>query len=233
MQIEIPALGTKAPSMKSFFDAVLSQQKRFSFLGGVGGGSTTKIATAVPANPAQEDSTPVSEEVHDASNVSPAIAVAVDVNEVEQRECIRRLVAYLETRLVEDIEGEKSCFIGSSVPPISLLDYVDRLVRYSNQWADDTPSANSTGLRCVTVAVDYLERAQVRLTPRSVHRYLMSATLLAIKYTEDFAISNKFWGDVGGCKLNDVNRMEAAFCSVLGWNFRIQNAELMMVMKQI
>ena len=231
MQIEIPALGAKAPSMKSFFDAVLSQQKRFSFLGG---STTTKIATAVPANPAQE-SPPPSEEVQEAANVAPVVAVVVDCNEAEQRECVQRLVSYLESRLLEDVEGEKSCFIGSSSPPISLLDYVDRLVRYSNQWADDTPSATSTGLRCVTLAVDYLERSQVRLTPRSVHRYLMSATLLAIKYTEDFAISNKFWGDVGGCKLQDVNRMEAAFCTVLGWNFRIQNAESMRMMmtKQI
>jgi len=125
--------------------------------------------------------------------------------------------------LSEDDPNEKSCFLGSSAPPITILDYVERLVRYVNQWAEDEPSPTSTGIRCLLLAVEYLERANLKITSRSVHRFVMCGVLLAVKFTEDFAISNKFWGEVGGCKLDDVNRMEAAFCQLLEWRFDVSS----------
>lgn len=159
-------------------------------------------------------------EVEDEQPQAVCAEVKILSPEEEQAEIIRNVVNFLQAMLVEDSPDEKSCFVGSAVPGIALLDYVERLVRYANQWAEEKPSKASAGVRCLMFAVDYLQRANARLTPRSVHRYLMTAVLAAIKFTEDFAISNQFWGDVGGCKLDDVNRMEVSFALALNWSFR-------------
>jgi len=144
--------------------------------------------------------------------------------EFDQKHTLAKVVALLDSMTVEDLPDAKSCFIGSAIPPITLLDYVERLVKYTNQWAEDTVGPNSTGVRCILIAAEYIRRSKVRLTVRSVHRYVMAAMLLAVKFTEDFAISNQFWGDVGGCKLEDVNRMEIAFCKDLEWNMCVDEA---------
>lgn len=210
LQIEIPHLASKAGSVKSFFDSVITQHKRFSFLGS----SSSKIAVLAEKP-----------ESHHHNDILDAIPVQVSrldsTPEQDQSATIRKVVAHLTSIMVEDDLEEKSCFIGSATPPITLEDYLERIVKYANQWAEDKPSSTSTGIRCIMVAVEYLTRSQSRLTPRSIHRYIMTAVLLAIKFTEDFAISNKFWGDVGGCKLEDVNRMEAALCIELQWRLNI------------
>jgi hypothetical protein len=205
MTLEIPALA-KAPSVRSLFGAVVSHHRRFSFL------SSSSSSSSNTPKPMME-----------VENETPTLSTVAAVErspEEEQREILRNVVSYLESLMVEDSAEEKSCFVGSAVPGISLHDYVERLVKYANQWADEKPSRHCAGVRCVLIGLDYLSRAKVRLTPRSVHRYMMTAVLVAIKFTEDFAISNQFWGDVGGCKLEDVNRMEIAFVTALNWSLQ-------------
>jgi hypothetical protein len=209
MQIEIPSF-VKTHSVKSLFDVVMhnSHTKRFSF------GSTSSKLVSIPV--AKEEP----------QQQQPEPTGRVLTPQEEQCEIINKMANYIDKFLVtEDNPSDKSCFLGTAVPPINLVDYIERLVKYINQWAEDIAGPNSPGIRCMLLAVEYLERSRVKITPRSVHRYLMSAVLIAVKFTEDFAISNKFWGDVGGCKLEDVNRMEMAFCQILSWNFSVSTDE--------
>jgi len=216
MQIDLPAF-TKTPSVRSFFDAVISasgQTRRLSLA------SSARSLLSVPFTGKDLEL-----EVEDVESV-PVDVLPVKTPEEEQTEIIERLVSHIVNNLmVDDNDSDKSYFLGSAIPPITLLDYLERLVKYVNQWDEDTPRATSTGIRCCLMAVSYLERSKVRVTPRSVHRYVMTAILVAIKSTEDFAISNKFWGDVGGCRLEDVNRMEIALCQLLQWNLTITAEE--------
>ena len=217
MQIELPTF-VKTPSVKSFFDVVLASthhhHRKFSFSSGA------KVA----APPVSSNSTGEVGLEDVVRRLSISNCVAIKTPQEEQSDVIQKLNDYLTALLASDDEvQEKSCFLGTAVPPISILDYIERLVKYVNQWAEDEPCASSTGVRCCLMAVEYLERTKVRLAPRSVHRYFLAAVLMAIKTTEDFAISNKFWGDVGGCKVEDVNRMEVAFCKLLEWNFEVSS----------
>lgn len=207
MTLEIPSLA-KAPSMKSLFGAVITQQKRFSQVLSTATSSTWSTASNVPPT-------------EDVSRTKAQSIIREVPGEEAQNNAIKSIHQFLCSRMVDDIPGEKSCFIGLAVPPITLQDYLHRLVAYMNQWANDSPSNFSTGIRCLLIGVDYLLQANVRLTPRSVHRYIMMAMLAAAKYTEDFAISNQFWGEVGGCRLDDVNRMEVGFAITMNWCFRV------------
>lgn len=205
LQIEIPHLA-KAPSVKALVDAFINQHKRFSF----SSTSSHKVFDGkVRVNPSDASS-------HGPVPVSP---------EDEQKQVIANITSFLEGIVVEDLPEARSCFIGSAIPPISLGDYLERLVKYANQWAEDKPSATSTGIRCLLIALEFLLRSKARLTPHSIHRYVMTAVLLAIKTTEDFAISNKFWGDVGGCKLEDVNKMEVTLCTDLNWKLHVDSGQ--------
>jgi len=120
-----------------------------------------------------------------------------------------------------DESGLRTCFHGINEPAIPFAQYVDRLVHYANVWAREKPSANSQGVRCAVLAVEYMERAQVRISGKSIHRLFLIAFLIGIKLTDDFGMSNTFWGRAGGCSLEDVNRMEVEFCNLLKWDFGV------------
>jgi len=208
MQFEIPTFSTATTtSVKSFFDVVLHSRH---------GRKSSSVSK--PVNPAKDDRVDdvirvLSGNFEDARKKTP---------QEQQSDIIFALDRYIRTCLItEDDPEEKSCYLGLSVPPISMIDYIERLVKYVNQWAEDDAGPTSTGVRCSLLAIEYLDRSALKVTPRSVHRLFMTAVLLAVKFTEDFAISNKFWADVGGCKLEDVNRMEVSFCGTLNWNLEV------------
>ena len=145
---------------------------------------------------------------------------------VSQTVLIKKLNDYIERDLVgEEDLCLKSYFQGVDLPPISLQDYLLRLVCNINQLSKTKSSEESSGVRCAIMALIYLERISKKITPRSIHRYLMTALLIALKVSEDFAISNQFWGDVGGCRLHEVNQMEQAFCNLLDWKLHITSEE--------
>lgn len=115
----------------------------------------------------------------------------------------------------------RTCFHGINEPAIPFAQYVERLVHYANVWAREKPNVNSQGVRCAVLAVEYLERANVRVCGKSIHRLFLIAFLIGIKLTDDFGMSNTFWGRAGGCSLEDVNRMEIEFCNMLKWSFGV------------
>jgi len=123
--------------------------------------------------------------------------------------------------LMKSCKGSKEpehMFIGEQIPAISFSKYVERLVKFTNRWAEEPDGADSLGIRCAVIAVLLLERVNVVLTCKAIHRYFMSAYLIAIKSIYDYYISNAFWGDVAGCPVHQVNRMELEFCNELKWN---------------
>jgi len=112
-------------------------------------------------------------------------------------------------------------FVGEQLPAISFIKYVERLIKFTNKWAEEKDGPESIGVRCAVLAVQYLERADVKLTCKAMHRYFMVAYLLGIKLIFDYYMSNSFWGDVAGCSLKKINEMEMQFCSSLEWRLSV------------
>ena len=85
----------------------------------------------------------------------------------------------------------------------------------------DEPGARSSGVACAVIALEYLRRAKLKISPCSIHRLFVTAFLVALKYLDDFPVSNQFFSQVAGCSIRDLNFMELNFCALLGWNCHI------------
>jgi len=142
----------------------------------------------------------------------------------EQSEMISNIASRVQQMLQADLTGEfdrTKDFMGQHIPAISFLKYVERLILNINKWAHEKPGVDSTGVRSGIMAIEYLERVQAKITPRSIHRYFLIAFLMGIKFSYDFYMSNTFWAAVGGLKLHEMNLMEIEFCNRLNWDSRI------------
>ena len=145
------------------------------------------------------------------------------IGEQEEKAIIKRIASRVLALPQEAPNAPLTVFHGINEPTIPFTVYVERLVHYANVWAREKPNVNSQGIRCALLAVVYMERSRVVISPKSVHRLFLIAFLIGIKLTDDFGISNTFWGRAGGCQLEDVNRMEIAFCGLLGWDFAVSS----------
>jgi hypothetical protein len=126
--------------------------------------------------------------------------------------------------LLEEFKGRKDpdpMFVGEKEPPITFPRYVERLIKLTNRWAEETDGPDSFGVRCAVWAVDYLERIDINLHSKAIHRYFMAAFLVSIKLLFDYYMSNSYWAKVAGCPHEQVNRMEAQVCNSLNWDFHI------------
>lgn len=125
-----------------------------------------------------------------------------------------------------------SPFEGANAPGISLPNYLKRLVRYLEAWKPSTgaPGEISIGLRCVVLAVTYVDRLCERCPDFSVtifnmHRVLLSAFLAAVKFTEDTPFPNSFWARVGGVPVADLNAMESKFLSMVAFDLHVRSEQ--------
>jgi hypothetical protein len=139
---------------------------------------------------------------------------------VAQGDIARNIADFMLSLLQENVEFDRqSCFFGEKILQISMLDYVERLIHYTNVWSDnEIPGPDSTGVQCALLALHFLQRSNVQISPYSIHRLFATAFLIGLKYTSDFLISNSFWAKVGGFSLQETNRMELNLCSQLNWN---------------
>lgn len=63
------------------------------------------------------------------------------------------------------------------------------------------------------------------LTPYNVHRVFAVTMLLAAKFSEDEVITNKYWSEVSLIGLEELNKIEGAFCSALSFNLYVSPEE--------
>ncbi|KAA8494953.1 Cyclin-P3-1 [Porphyridium purpureum] len=110
------------------------------------------------------------------------------------------------------------------VASISILDYVSRVV----QFMSCSPS-------CFVLSLIYLNRIQLRvfgpdaercgitgtelLNDRNVHRLLITAIVIAAKFSDDIYYQNSFYAKVGGISVGELNALEREMLSLL--NFRL------------
>jgi hypothetical protein len=148
--------------------------------------------------------------------------------EQEQREMVQNIAARVlamqqpDTEIVdEEIPLSKTSFVGSRIPAISFVKYVERLVHNINRWAHEKPGMDSVGVQSGVFAIEYLERSCAEITPRSIHRFFLAAFLVGIKYSFDYYLSNTYWAGVGGIRLEELNNLEMDFCCQLNWDFAV------------
>ncbi len=107
-------------------------------------------------------------------------------------------------------------FHSAVVPGISITNYVHRLKQYS--FCSDS---------CYMLAFIYIDRLLQKnpdfaLSRRSVHRVVLTALLLAIKFNDDVYYTNLYYAQVGGVVLEELNRLEAEMLGLLSFDIHVQ-----------
>uniref|UniRef100_A0A7S3PKS8 Cyclin-like domain-containing protein n=2 Tax=Sar TaxID=2698737 RepID=A0A7S3PKS8_9STRA len=122
-------------------------------------------------------------------------------------------------------------FVGRSVPKIQLVDYLQRMVRYLNEWQSPKESELlSVGTRAMVISMIYIDRicgkhTEFALSIDNIHRICMSAMLVATKFLEDEVFPNCFWSRVAGVSLAELNNLEKTFCHRIDFDLWVTDEE--------
>ncbi|KAH9983606.1 cyclin-domain-containing protein, partial [Russula compacta] len=104
-----------------------------------------------------------------------------------------------------------SRFHSASVPQISILDYLRRIVRFTN--LEKT---------CLLLILHYIDQICAReptftICSLTVHRFIISAVSLSSKSHCDAFCTNAHYSRVGGLAPVELSRLERAFLSAIDW----------------
>ena len=92
-------------------------------------------------------------------------------------------------------------FYLSRIPPISIEDYIKRIFNY-------TKMNISTLVMSVMYIDRFCELNGYILSLNNIHRVLLTACLLSIKFNEDINVNTKYYANIAGVSANDLNNLE-------------------------
>ena len=147
-----------------------------------------------------------------------------ELNKLHNIELIKAISRTLETVLEENkncpdykeiIKNQKKMvFSSDKIPCISLEDYLIRIQTYSN--------LEKNTLIISLILIDRLSKlSNLVLTYYNIHRILFTSVLLSIKYNEDTCYDNKFYAEIAGIKLKELNILEYTFSYMIDFRFFI------------
>lgn len=110
-------------------------------------------------------------------------------------------------------------FVGSRHLDISILDYCQRVRKYTNC----SPS-------CFVLAVMYIDRliqkrAYIVINSLTIHRLIIVSVVIALKFWDDSFYPNSFYAKVGGLSCPEFNRLEAFFLFALNFDLSVQASD--------
>ena len=112
----------------------------------------------------------------------------------------------------------KMIYSASSIPNISINDYLIRIQTYSN--------IEKSTLILTLIQIDQIcKKADIILTYYNIHRLLFAAVLISIKYNEDSYYDNKFYSEIAGVKLKELKMMEYTFLELNDFNVFVNDED--------
>jgi hypothetical protein len=115
-----------------------------------------------------------------------------------------------------EIEG--NIFSSPSVPQISMIQYIERLV--FNMELDKST------IICSLIYIDrYCNYTKHKLNSYTIHRLILTSMLLALKYNEDLIYHNSYYAVVGGVSLEELNALESDFLKKVEYRLYIEKAD--------
>ncbi|KAL8450485.1 hypothetical protein Emag_003175 [Eimeria magna] len=111
------------------------------------------------------------------------------------------------------------CFLSASEPMITVSDYVERLARFFQ-----------CSRECFILALIYIDRLlqsnkHVWLCPLNVHRLVVTALMVAVKFADDTFYSNAYYAKVGGLPVKEINYLEATLLRMLRFRLHVLPCE--------
>lgn len=113
-------------------------------------------------------------------------------------------------------QQSKMAFSANSIPEISIEDYLIRIQTYSN--------IEKSTLIISLIYIDRIcENSNLNLTYFNIHRILFTAVLMSIKYNEDNFYDNKFYAEIAGVKLKELNMIENNFSDMIDFKYFVDD----------
>ena len=97
--------------------------------------------------------------------------------------------------------AQQDIFYLSFVPPISLKDYIKRIMRY-------TKMEISTLINSIIYIDNFCDKNKYYLTPNNIFRILLSACILSLKFNEDITVNYKAYADIAAVSVQDLKNLE-------------------------
>ena len=143
-------------------------------------------------------------------------------NEIQNLDLIKSISQILETILKDNKclidyteiikKQRKMKFSSSTIPNISIEEYLIRIQTYAN--------IEKNTLILSLIYIDRLCKiAGITLTYYNIHRILFTSILASIKYNEDQYYDNKYYAEIAGVKLKELNTIEYNFLHMI--NFQL------------
>ena len=138
--------------------------------------------------------------------------------EIRNMNLIKAISQVLET-IIEDNKhlikyGEiikkqnKSIFSSIKIPNISIEEYLTRIQTYAN--------IERNTLIVSLIFIDRLcKNSGITLTYYNIHRIIFTSILVSIKYNEDQLYDNKYYSEIAGLRLKELNSLEYNFLQMI------------------
>jgi len=112
-------------------------------------------------------------------------------------------------------------FYSYQLPSISVRDYFLRMVRLS-------VCSTETMVRCCFCINKLVESCPdgFQLDPFSIHRVILASLLCNAKFADDSHHANKFFSEIGGVALKELNRLEIHFLTLMNFSLHVHQDDL-------
>ena len=135
----------------------------------------------------------------------------IPISEDKKKYIIKSVINNLKEIIKENIQNNqmpyviKDKFYYSHIPEISIDDYINRIFKSTKM--------NISSLILSIIYIDrFCEINRYVLCMNNIHRILLTACLLSIKFNEDINISPKYYAEVAGIPVYDLNNLEIYLC---------------------
>ncbi|KAI9190719.1 cyclin-domain-containing protein [Polychytrium aggregatum] len=148
--------------------------------------------------------------------MSPPISVPPFFHQCDTSDVLS-LVVGMMNRLIAHNDGiplthdNLTRFHSRAAPSISVLDYLQRIVRYA--------SIEKSVLLLLLIYIDRICEIHPSFTISSLtsHRFLISAITAGSKALSDIYCTNTHFARVGGVSVQELNLLELEFCQMINW----------------
>ena len=114
-------------------------------------------------------------------------------------------------------EQSKMVFSSHKKPKISILDYINRIIKYTY--------VEKSSLIVSLIYLDRICQNDILLTDYNIHRLLFISIIISIKMNEDRVYANDYYAQVAGVPLKELNNIESEFLVLNNFNFFVSEEE--------
>ena len=142
-----------------------------------------------------------------AINTSPNNEANNPISPYKQKQIIKSIAKNLIEIIRENNRNNQMKYVKhdifyiSKLPPISLEDYINRIFK-------NTKMNISTLIMSIIYIDRFCELNGYIVSNKNIHRILLTACLLSIKFNEDVNINTNYYASVAGIPVQDLNNLE-------------------------